>query len=299
MIDPFDYKEPACATCGGKEFYSPDKDAPAGRIPIRRVIEKADEAYNKNDMAEAGRLLEYWQKEAEALGDESGELSVTDELIGYYRKTGNAEKGLAAVARALELLSKLDLKNTVSGATILLNAATTMKAFGKAEEGLPLYDEAEKVYLANLKENDVLFAGLYNNKALALTDAGKYEEAESCYKKAIDVMTSQDSAGNLDAAVSFVNLAVLLRTRAENGGNNDGNSGGNNDGSDKEKITDCLFKAYGLLTDEKNQKNGYYAFVLSKCAPAFGAFGYTRIENELKKESEEIYERNRNQRNIF
>ena len=44
MIDPFDYKEPACATCGGKEFYSPDKDAPAGRIPIRRVIEKADEA---------------------------------------------------------------------------------------------------------------------------------------------------------------------------------------------------------------------------------------------------------------
>ena len=76
-----------------------------------------------------------------------------------------------------------------------------------------------------------------------------------------------------------MNLAVLYAER-------DGKT-------DKEKITDCMFKAYGLLTDENNEKNGYYAFVLSKCAPAFGNFGYTRIENELKKESEEIYARNR------
>lgn len=279
MIDPFDYKEPRCATCGGKEFYSPDKNAPKGRIPVSRVIERADEAYNKNDMEEAGRLLSYWQNEANALGDESGELSVTDELIGHYRKTGNAEKGLSAVARALELLDKLDLENTVSGATILLNAATTLKAFGKAKEGLPLYAKAEKVYRANLAENDVLFAGLYNNQALALVDAGEYEKAEACYKKAIEIMESQGTRGNLDAAVSFVNLAVLYAAR-------DGKE-------EKEKITDCMFKAYGLLTDENNEKNGYYAFVLSKCAPAFGNFGYTRIENELKKESEEIYARNR------
>lgn len=279
MIDPFDYKEPRCATCGGKEFYFPDKNAPTGRIPVSRVIEKADEAYNKNDMEEAGRLLSYWQSEANALGDEAGELSVTDELIGHYRKTGNAEKGLAAVARALELLRKLDLENTVSGATILLNAATTLKAFGKAKEGLPIYKRAEKVYRAHLAENDALFAGLYNNQALALADVGEYEKAEACYKKAIEIITAQGTRGNLDAAVSYVNLAVLYAER-------DGKT-------DKEKITDCMFKAYGLLTDENNEKNGYYAFVLSKCAPAFGNFGYTKIENELKKESEEIYARNR------
>ena len=60
MIDPFDYKEPACALCGGKEFYAPDENAPAGRIPVKRIMAKLDESFNRNDMAEAGRLLEYW-----------------------------------------------------------------------------------------------------------------------------------------------------------------------------------------------------------------------------------------------
>ena len=106
MIDPFDYKEPACALCGGKEFYAPDENAPAGRIPVKRIMAKLDESFNRNDMAEAGRLLEYWQKEAEALGDKLGELSVTDELIGYYRKVGEKEKGLAAVDKSLALLKR-------------------------------------------------------------------------------------------------------------------------------------------------------------------------------------------------
>lgn len=282
MIDPFDYKEPPCATCGGKEFYAPEKDAPKGRIPVKRVIEKVDEAFNSNDLAEAGRLLEFWQKEALSLEDKSGELSVTDELIGYYRKTGEAEKGLAAVSRALELLKELSLEKTVSGATIILNAATTMKAFGKAEKALPLYNAAEETLENLLDKEDVLLAGLYNNKALALADAKKAKEAENYYKKAISVMEKAEN-GRLDEAVSYVNLAVLYSGQGE----------------EKSKITDCMFRAYELLTDERNEKNGYYAFVLSKCAPAFGEFGYDKIERELSKESEEIYARNRNSRKVF
>lgn len=279
MIDPFDYKEPPCATCGGKEFYSPEKDAPKGRIPVKRVIDKVDEAFNSNDLAEAGRLLEFWQKEALSLEDKSGELSVTDELIGYYRKTGEAEKGLAAVSRALELLKELSLEKTVSGATIILNAATTMKAFGKAEKALPLYNAAEETLENLLDKEDVLLAGLYNNKALALADANNAKEAENYYKKAISVMEKAEN-GRLDEAVSYVNLAVLYSRQGE----------------EKSKITDCMFRAYELLTDERNEKNGYYAFVLSKCAPAFGEFGYDKIERELAKESEEIYARNRHSR---
>lgn len=281
MIDPFDYKEPPCATCGGKEFYSPEKDAPKGRIPVKRVIDKVDEAFNSNDLAEAGRLLEFWQKEALSLEDKSGELSVTDELIGYYRKTSEAEKGLAAVSRALELLKELSLEKTVSGATIILNAATTMKAFGKAEKALPLYNAAEETLENLLDKEDVLLAGLYNNKALALADANNAKEAENYYKKAISVMEKAEN-GRLDEAVSYVNLAVLYSRQGE----------------EKSKITDCMFSAYELLTDERNEKNGYYAFVLSKCAPAFGEFGYDKIERELSKESEEIYARNRHSRKV-
>lgn len=45
-IDEFDYKEPACATCGGKEFYYPETET-HGTIPVERIIEKEDEFCHK------------------------------------------------------------------------------------------------------------------------------------------------------------------------------------------------------------------------------------------------------------
>ena len=66
MLDKFDYAEPACPLCDGKDFYYPQKDAPLGKIPVDRIIDKVDSLFNKNDYEEAGRLLEYWKNEARA-----------------------------------------------------------------------------------------------------------------------------------------------------------------------------------------------------------------------------------------
>ena len=93
MIDSFDYKEPSCKLCDGKSFYYPDKDAPIGHIPVSRIIEKLDACYNKNDYVEAGRLLFYWQKEAQNLLDKRGELSTHiisdrkyDDMIDFVKR---------------------------------------------------------------------------------------------------------------------------------------------------------------------------------------------------------------------
>ena len=104
------------------------------RIPIRHVVDKLDRALARGDYAEGMRLLDYWTREARALCDEDGELSVTSEMLGLSRRTNDREKGLAAIDRALELLDKSGLSDTVSGATILLNAATTRKHFGDPRE---------------------------------------------------------------------------------------------------------------------------------------------------------------------
>ena len=273
MIDKLDYAEPSCAICGGKEFYNPELATAKGRIPVKRVIEKADEYYNKNDLAGAKRHLEYWEKEARELNDDSGELSVTDELLGLYRKNGEEENAFRAIDRALYLIEKSELGGTVSAATIYLNAATTMKAFGKAKDALPLYEKTLEIYKANLAENDARFGGFYNNYALSLTDVGDYVNAERCYLKAVSVMENAEN-GKPDAAISYVNLAHLYE-QAEKA----------------DKITDCLFKAYGLLNDDKNVKNGYFAYVLNKCAPSFKYFGYDKIAIDFEKEAKEIYER--------
>ena len=146
MIDSFDYKEPSCKLCDGKSFYYPDKDAPIGHIPVSRIIEKLDACYNKNDYVEAGRLLFYWQKEAQNLLDKRGELSIVNELLGHLRKVFDKDNGLKAIDRASELISLLKAEDNFSSATIYLNMATTLKAFNKPQQALALYEKAFAIY---------------------------------------------------------------------------------------------------------------------------------------------------------
>ena len=274
MLDGFDYKEPSCALCGGKEFYAFDKDAPISRIPIKRILEKVDACFSKNDLEEAGRLLEHWKKEAIALQDRQGELSILSELIGYYRKTLTKEKALTAIDQALELVDKLNQRQTVSGATIILNCATTLKAFSLSQKAMPLYDFAEEIYLKNLDKKDYKLAGLFNNKALCLVDLKEYEKAEQYYLSAIGILEGC-AGGKLDSAISLVNLAHLYEEIGQ-----------------KKKVTDALFKAYEYLFSQDENSSGYYAYVLEKCAPSFLHFGYEKISNELTTLSKELYESN-------
>ncbi len=278
MLDPFDYKEPSCALCGGKEFYNPDKSDVKGRIPVMRIIEKTDIEFSKNNYLEAGRLLEYWNNEAISLNDKQGELSMTNELIGFYRKTQNKDKAYACIERCKELLSILGQENSATGATVLLNSATAYKAFNEPEKSLPLFYQAEEIYLEILQKGDARFGGLYNNMALTLVDLKEFDKAKECYLKAIKVM-EQVERGQCDLAITYVNMAHMYEDFSiEN----------------KKDITDCMFSAYNLLSEENVLHDGYYAFVLEKCAPSFLHFGFNVIYNEFIKEAKTIYERNRN-----
>ena len=272
MLDSFDYKEPQCKLCDGKSFYYPDKDAPKGRIPISRIIQKLDACYNKNDYVEAGRLLSYWQKEAQHLFDMQGELSIVNELLGHLRKVNEQDKGLEAVKRADELISILKAEDNFSTATIYLNMATTLKAFNQPQQALSLYDKAFAIYTKNGDKSKPYLAGFYNNKALTLVDLLDYSGAEMCYQNALKYLQGETKL--LDGAITYVNMAHLYDKM-----------------QDRTKVVDCLFKAFGLLTDERIVQNGYYAYVLEKCAPAFKQFGYEKIAVDFIKLSGEIYER--------
>ena len=255
-----------------------DKTANRERIPIRHVVDKLDRALARGDYAEGMRLLDYWTREARALGDEDGELSVTSELLGLSRRVNDREKGLAAIDRALELLEKSGLADTVSGATILLNAATTKKHFGDPEGAIPLYRQAEAVYLARLSPDDERLGGLYNNFASSLSETGDRKTAEAYYEKALAVMEKNGAAGLLGVAVTSVNLADFYAAGDEP--------------EKDEKISATLERAWAALESPDAPRDGEYAFVASKCAPAFSYYGWFFAASELEKRVKEIYERN-------
>lgn len=260
-----------CASCGYKEVLPGE---PIGHIAVSRFIEKLDACFAKDDMPSAGRLIDYWYKEACSLRDTHGELSVVSEMLGYYRKTGEKEKGLWAVKRAEELVALTEGQGTVSGATVLLNAATTLKAFGQAEKALPLYETAGEIYRDNLDASDPRMGGFYNNYALALTDLGRYQEAEKYYFSALAVM-EKAPGGIPDCASSYVNMAYLYEAWY---------------GQEAEQIATCMDKAFALLDSAAVKRDSYYAFVCTKCAPAFDYFGYFRAAAVLKERAKIIYE---------
>ena len=255
-----------------------DKTANRERIPIRHVVDKLDRALAQGDYAEGMRLLDYWTREARALGDEDGELSVTSEMLGLSRRVNDREKGLAAIDRALGLLEKSGLADTVSGATILLNAATTKKHFGDPEGAIPLYRQAEAVYLARLSPDDERLGGLYNNFASSLSETGDRKTAEAYYEKALAVMEKNGAAGLLGVAVTSVNLADFYAAGDEP--------------EKDEKIGATLERAWAALETPDAPRDGEYAFVASKCAPAFSYYGWFFAASELEKRVKEIHERN-------
>lgn len=271
-LDAFDYKEPACPLCDGKDFYYPDPDAPAGRVPVAQVIDKLDGLLAKEDNAGAKRLLTYWAAEAQALRDKRGELSVQSEIMGLARKTGDRDWGMAAVERGLALIDALGVGGLVSAATILLNAATTCKAFGDPHRALALYARVEAVYETQLPANDLQRAGLYNNKATALAELGRFEEAQRLYARAYAVL-EQNPHTEPDRAVTKLNLADLLAAA----------------GQGEQAVEEKLKEALELLDDPAAVRDGYYAFVCRKAAQAFGYYGFFRIRKELDERADRLY----------
>ncbi len=245
-----------------------------GRIPVARILEKVDGLFAKNDTLEAGRLLAYWKDEAIALQDKQGELSMHSELIGFYRKQNDPQKGLESINRALALVKELEQEETASGGTIFLNCATAYQAFGLSEKAISLYEQAQQIYHRVLPQGDARFGGLYNNMALALVSLGRFQEAKRAYFSALSVM-EQVPRGQAERAITYINLAYLHQALEE-----------------PRQIKDCMDKAYTLLQSDHLPRDGYYAFVLEKCAPAFRDFDQPEIYEQLKAKAEDIYARN-------
>lgn len=272
-LKPEDYLEPACPFCTD----GLDGKKPAHPIDVCRMLQRLDEHLSRNDYAAAERHLNFWLAEARFNHDERGELAVFNELMGLHRKCAHEAQALDAAQKALALVERLDYAGTLTAGTTFINVATVYKAFGRAKDALPLYEQAAAIYNAVLPEGDPRFGGLYNNMALALADEGRYREAEKCYARALDIMAKAEN-GAPEMAITWLNLASLAQ---------------NEQGllESEERVSECLDRAEALLDKPELPGDGNYAFVCEKCADTFDYFGRFAYAAELKERAKAIYER--------
>ena len=266
-----DYVEPACS-CEPGVFEKADR---VKMIPQDRIVAKMNELMSRRDYDGCERLLKYWMEEARLGADQRGQLFLSNEMIGHYRKTGNREAAFAAIEQALGLIGTLSMEDTISAGTTYVNAGTACQAFSKPERAYELFLKAEEIYEGTDSTGPQLLGGLYNNMALTCTALCRYDDARKRYEKALDVM-GRVPGGKLEQAITYLNIADLVK--AEKGAE---------DG--EKEIFSLLDQAAALLEEPDAPKDGYYAFVCEKCAPVFSYYGYFRVAEKLKKTAEEIY----------
>lgn len=241
------------------------------KISLKKFIEELDSFFAKEDLQGAENCALRWLDLARESNDKSGELIILNEMTGFYRQTKEEEKGLDAVNKAFALLDCLDFDKKTA-ATVYLNGATTMKAFGKSADAINYYLKAENLFSEILDKNDPLFAGFYNNKALALQDLKNYSEAEKCFLKAIEI-TEKNEKNELETVVSLVNLAHLYYDID----------------NEDERTSALMDKALDILDCPDYFGYNKYAFTCRKCAPSFGFFGFFLAEKKLNERADRIY----------
>ena len=267
-----DHNEFCCIFDASQYTGTPDSHPCPHAVDVPETIRALDALYAEGREREAESFLEGKLARARQGGDWRAELSMLSELLGQYRRSMNEEKGLAAVNEALALIREHRMGQTVSAATVMLNAATTLKCFHHAGESIPIFTHVARVYADHLDPSDYRFAGLYNNMALSYDETGDLPSAERFFKLALKVIEKTEHPGN-DSAVTWCNLAEMYARR---------------DPEDP-RIDECMEKAWACLSDPKLPHDGYHAFTISKCAPTFDYFGYFLYAKQLRERTARIY----------
>ena len=155
-----------------------------------------------------------------------------------------------------------------------MNAATTLKAFGRAAEGLSLYDRAEEVYLQNGMAETFEYAALLNNKATSLCDMKRYGEAETCYERAVGILKAEGKH-DADIALSLLGLCHLYYER--------------DDAAAVNRIEKTLDEVWEWAVSPRIEKNSDYAYALTRCIPSLRYFRREAEADVLQDMSDEIY----------
>lgn len=235
---------------------------------VELILNKYDELLNKGLIEEAGQYLEAEIENTKKENDSFAEMTLHNEVVSFHRRTGEQAKAVSAINEILDLIEKFELKNTVLGANMYLNCATTLNFFHRTEDSLPLFERAFEAYNSTIPENDYRFAGFYNNYALALYDTENYAEALRYFRNALNIL-SLYKGNDSEIAVTFCNLAHLFEKT-----------------DDREMLEKCLESASLAIKDYNGEINNNFVLHCQKCAEAFKYFNKAAylsiIEDKLK-----------------
>ncbi|MDE7477618.1 MAG: tetratricopeptide repeat protein, partial [Lachnospiraceae bacterium] len=175
-------------------------------MDINQVTQELDELFTQERINEIPQFLE--SHIAQAIEEDAKDVLLTlyNEIIGFYRETGQYELSIENCHKAIALMDNMGIQNTIPYATTLLNAANAHRAAGLLQESLDLYSRVRPIYVALLDEDDMYFANLYNNLSLLYQEMGDFASAKDQLTNALYIVNHKPDK-LFEVAVTQANLA--------------------------------------------------------------------------------------------
>lgn len=178
-------------------------------MDIKEILNRSDILFQNGRSEEVAGWLKENAVKARDSDDWGTELSLLNELMGYYRSISRLETAWEYAFRAMEIMNRQGLENTAEGMTTCLNVANVYRASGKTGEAVKMYLRVEQVYQKLGMEKDYRLGGLFNNMSVAYLELGKSEEAVGYGEKAIRILRQVPGAED-ECATVYGNLAGVM-----------------------------------------------------------------------------------------
>lgn len=204
------------------------------------------------------------------------QLSVLNELMGFYRSRGEHAKNKPIIDNALDLAKKMDLAGSEAGTTTLINAATSLRAAGSYERATEIYSQAIKESSKTLKPNDRKLAALHNNLSMLYSETGNTSEAINELNIALEILqkSSIDPSTDIDIAATHTNLALaILQECSQNSESTNSKSASLNSAFEHASASVRMYIA------GNNQNQPHYASALA---------GYAQVQYARKEYSDAV-----------
>ena len=178
-------------------------------MDLRMILMQLDDLFKTRQIDEIEGFLIENINQADEQGEKGIQITLLNELIGYYRDLGEFEKSLQVGEKILVTLESANLNGTMPYATSKLNIANAMRAAGEFESSKKYYEEVIELYKGLIDESDFGFASLYNNFSLLYQEMGEYDNACKCLDSALEIVKLYPEA-RIEEATTHTNLALSL-----------------------------------------------------------------------------------------
>lgn len=174
-------------------------------MDINKILNQLDALFETKQIEKVESFLTSCMELAQKEGDVESQITLWNEMIGFYRDISQYEKCLVCCENVKKLMIQVGLEDTTAFATTLLNVATGYRACGLLKESEQTYRQVFAIYRRYLEPDDFRYASLYNNLSLLYEEMENYEAAIQALEEALVIVSQYDAP--IEQAVSHTNLA--------------------------------------------------------------------------------------------